>query len=427
MYTEDYKHNGIFLRRLLLKLLLIFSIIILLIWILPKFISYKPSNKNNNIKVKEESTDNKLFAENLTKLKDAALVYYKEDKLPLNSGDIQIVTLKELIKENLITNLYNSNKKKCDVKKSYAKITKLTDDYLLKIFISCDSKTDYLLVHVGKYDYCRNYICEKDTTKELLKEEDNNKEDKILDSKQTEKNTINDSKINISDEVNIEAEPDSKKENTKPNKSSNNKLSAFTSWSEYTRTSCNTANITCDINDFNCLKEIRTKKQIEQVGTYNKKYTTYSLSLKLNKVTRTKACKNYNYVTIQGITYKTTGNYEELFNLNGKNSTSSWTYKETITTKEIPSFGGNTYYRFVGADYSNCTNTCSEAPSYYYDVYIYTHPMIKVNNLIEGCDSIEYKDINSYTVAKKQEIALREEPLYANACYESTRTRNIIK
>lgn len=412
MYTEDYQYKGFFFRNLVLKLLLIITIIFIVIWIVPKFISYKPSNKKTTINIKEENINDDSISTNLSKLKSASLLYYKENKLPKEKNDIELVTLKELQKEKLITELTDSSGKTCDSKKSYAKLTKEEDDYLLKIYVKCDNKDDYLLVHVGEYSYCTNTICEIDKNKkdenEKEKEEENTPQ--LVNNPQTE-------------ETNENLENDS---HTPPLTSVPIKLSSFTEWSPYTRTSCATSEITCNQNDSTCLTEVRLKKQTEKIGKYIKEYHTSSLVLNRKAIMKAKACSNYNYVIIQGKIYKTLGDYEEILSLNNRQSTSNWSYKGTITTTKTPTFGSNKYYKFIGADFKNCGETCTTNPSYYYDVYEYNKPIIKTSSTTESCNSIIEKSINVYQVTKKLETARREEPLYATACYQSTRTRKKI-
>ena len=405
VYTEEYRHNGFFFRKFILKILLIITVIFLVVWLLPKLISYKPSNsKQKSIQITEENTQDRTVSDHLSKLKVAALTYYKEDKLPKENQDIALVTLKELQKEQLISELVDSNNQVCDGKKTYAKLTKLEDDYLLKLFVKCGKKKDYSLIHVGKYSYCTNSICEKDHTKDDIKEEKMEEEPVLVNSEQKE-DVIE--KVDSSLSTNNMAQV---------------KLSNFSNWSEYIKTSCNTTEVSCNVSDFSCLTEIRMKKQTEKVGTYTKNYHTYSLDLNKKAIIKTKACSNYNYVIIQGSIYRTLGNYEEILSLN-RTSTANWTYKGTISTATTPNFGANKYYKYVGADFKNCQETCSSTPAYYYDVYEYNKAITKVSTTTENCNNIVQKNINVYQIIKKLETAKREEPLYATACYQSTRVR----
>lgn len=413
MYTEDDQYNGLLYRKLILKLLLILAVLILVIWLVPKFISYRPSNKKNTLNIKEENINHDQTSENFSKLKAASLLYYKENKLPKEKNDIESVTLKELQEEKLIAELNDSTGKSCDSKKSYVKLTKVeNDDYLLKIYLRCNEKTDYQLAHVGKYSYCTNTICEKDQNKKNEKEPENKEEDKPQIVNNTESNEINEQTENVN----------------QPQSSNSNpiRLSNFTEWSPYIRTSCTSEEVICSPTDLTCLTEVRLKKQTEKVGKYIKEYHTSSLVLNKKAVIKTKACQNYNYIIIQGKIYKTLGNYEEIFLLNNKQSTSNWSYKGIISTSTTPNFGSNKYYKFIGADFKDCKETCTTNPSYYYDVYEYTKPIIKTNSTTEDCNRVIEKSINVYQVVKKLETARREEPLYATACYQSTRTRKKI-
>lgn len=433
MYTEDYRHNGFFIRKLLLKVILIIAILALLIWIVPKFMSYKPSNKTKNatdaIKITERNTKKTDLKENLQALKDASLIHYKEDKLPKEKGDIEIVTLEQLIDEKLITEL-SIDKEKCDKKKSYAKITKLEDDYLLKVSIVCGSKTDYLLIHVGKYDYCTNTICEKDESKKPNEKEENK------DKKVEEERTKREERIAINPKEKEETKPDdistiSSATNNKVEKSAH--LTSFGAWSNYTKTSCDTPTISCDINDKNCLKEVRVKKEAELVREEAKSYSTVSLGLIHKSSRMVTACKSYNYISIQGITYRTTGNYDQISYLGNRSSTDSWQYIETISTKTTPNFGGNKYYKFIGVDWSSCGSTCPDGPSYFYEVYQYMRPLIRVNNFLDGCSGVagtsgvDNKVIKNYTIAKFPHTVSRMEQVYQDVCYESVRTRELVK
>ncbi len=432
MYTEDYKHNGIFARRIILKVILMLSIIILLVWIVPKFISYKPSNKLKNttsIKVSEKNVNANSMKESLQKLKDAAILYYKKEKLPKNDGDIELVTLKQLTKDKLLTEL-RVNNKKCDVNKSYAKLTKLKDDYLLKVFISCELKTDYLLIHVGEYNYCTNTICEKDSIKDELVEKDEKDNTKTLFADNSNSN-VTEEKVNTTEEIqesNIkqnESLEEDKKIKVPVISKPTTKLSKFSSWSNETKTSCNTQEITCDINDKNCLKEVKVIKRMEET-TIPKNYTTNSLVLKFTGNMYISVCKNYNYVTIQGNTYRTLGNYDEILTMAPRISTNSWSYKGIISTSVTPSFGGKKFYKFVGADYSNCSQTCSNGPNYYYDLYEYNYGLSKVSSTTEGCNIYDRKNVNSYNIAKQIQTVTRNEIVNREVCYMSTRTREIV-
>ena len=50
--------------------------------------------------------------------------------------------------------------KPCDTLKSYVEMTKYTEEYRLKVNLSCGDYEDYIIVYLGCYDYCDG-LCEK--------------------------------------------------------------------------------------------------------------------------------------------------------------------------------------------------------------------------------------------------------------------------
>ena len=174
MYTEEYEKRGFPIGSFLVKLLLVVIFVLLLVWLLPKFIlpRLNTSSTSNTSSCKGSSTcevvgldalTSQIFSDNLEKMKDAAITYYTADRLPTVVGDSQQMTLSDMIGKKLITPLIDKNNKAVDVEKSYVKITKMNDEYLLKVNIKDSEKEDYILVHLGCYSYCDSYICQKQT------------------------------------------------------------------------------------------------------------------------------------------------------------------------------------------------------------------------------------------------------------------------
>ena len=106
-------------------------------------------------------------------MKQAAISYYTDERLPQNVGDSKTMTLSDMIGLKIITPLVDKNNKAVDVEKSYIKITKTEDEYILKVNIKDSEKEDYILVHLGCYNYCDSYICEKKQTDVIIKGDKN--------------------------------------------------------------------------------------------------------------------------------------------------------------------------------------------------------------------------------------------------------------
>lgn len=177
MYTEEYERRGFPFRDFLLKLILVIIFVFLLVWLLPKFIRPTINNyTSNNTKASTSESSgsynlsgldaltSQIFAQNIDRMKEAAISYYTDERLPQNVGDSETMTLSDMIGKKIIVALIDKNNKACDVEKSYVKITKVDEEYILKINLKDSEKEDYILVHLGCYTYCDSYICQKQTT-----------------------------------------------------------------------------------------------------------------------------------------------------------------------------------------------------------------------------------------------------------------------
>lgn len=151
MKEENEYDKPIFpLRKILLRLALIIAIIILVAWLVPKFFTNK-NTTDKTTKVKNTTETVKIESNNMQKLQSAGLKYFNKENISSSEG--KKITLNELIENKLVQEIKN-NGKTCDVKKSYVKLTKTNDAYLLKTSLTCGKTTDYKLLNVGEYSYC---------------------------------------------------------------------------------------------------------------------------------------------------------------------------------------------------------------------------------------------------------------------------------
>ena len=172
MYTEEYENRGFPFRNFLLKLILIIIFVFLLVWLLPKFIApavNKDLKNNSSNTTQINALTSQIFADNLNKMKEAAILYYTDERLPENNGEFKQMTLSEMIGLKLITPLIDKNNKAVDVEASYVKITKSDNEYILKVNIKDSEKEDYILVHLGCYTYCKGNVCEKKSENIIIK------------------------------------------------------------------------------------------------------------------------------------------------------------------------------------------------------------------------------------------------------------------
>ena len=420
MQFDDKSHAYKF-RSFLLKLVVIVAIVTLLIWLLPKFTSYKKNDKNSSNKKEVLNNVSSEFKNNQLKLKDIAFKYYNDDNLPENIGDKSKVTLDELIKLKLASDL-SCDGKKCDKSGSYIEITKLDSDYLLKINLKCNNLDDYLIFHVGKYDYCTDTICEVNNDREVKIDTDSSLDDNnSLDQNNNDNDgdSVDDNKSNDkSDDTTDDKSDDSKKDD------SSNGLSDFGKWSEYAKTSCDTENITCDINDKNCLEEVKVYKRLEKVGEKKITFRIYPPTITNTGSKTEMLCDKYNYLQINNTMYYTDGNYGEVLLLN-KNSTASWNYDGKVSFSKSPTADYRKYYKFAGVDYSECGDKCGSNIKYYYDVYTYKASLNVKNSSL--CSSVKSVSYQVYSIKNIIETKTDSRDVYATACYKSVRNRNLIQ
>ena len=102
-----------------------------------------------------------IFNNNLRDIKDAAISYFTNEKLPKKVGDKVTISLKQMKDKKLIIAVVDSTGKACSDDKTYVEVTKEKNEYVMKIFLSCSDMEDYILVHLGCYDYCKDNVCEK--------------------------------------------------------------------------------------------------------------------------------------------------------------------------------------------------------------------------------------------------------------------------
>lgn len=152
-------NNGFTLKEVIFNLLFIILFVFILLWLFPSK-SFLNSNGIYNSE-NEQAQTNHIFNQNITVMKEAAISYFTTSRLPKNVGDSVTMTLRQMRDKKLLLSLIDSNGNVCDEGISYIEMTKEKDEYLLKVTLSCSDFDDYILVHLGCYDYCDGDICEK--------------------------------------------------------------------------------------------------------------------------------------------------------------------------------------------------------------------------------------------------------------------------
>ena len=175
MYEE--RRDSFSLRDIILQILFVALFIFILMWLFPtkKFVTnYVDSTIEDAVKnalgdyefgggINSEAFANQLFNQNVMMMKNSAKDYFTLSRLPEKNGDQVKITLKQMLDEKIILPFVDSKGKACDTEASYVLVTKTDTEYLMKVNLKCSDYEDYLMVHMGCYDYCSTTICESKT------------------------------------------------------------------------------------------------------------------------------------------------------------------------------------------------------------------------------------------------------------------------
>lgn len=187
MYEERKSKLDINVKSLIIKLGLV-----LLIAFIICFIIFRPKNNKETISL----------SNSINNVKDAAIMYFKENMTIKNIGEHEKITLEDLEKNNYINKETDLNNYSCNVKNSYAYLLKTRDnEFILKVELNCENTTEAKRFNLKTSDFKSTVI------DEIVEDEKNEKpKEEVTPEKEEEKQEI---------------KPPIKEE--KPNKENNNK------------------------------------------------------------------------------------------------------------------------------------------------------------------------------------------------------------
>ncbi len=161
---EERRHTFSF-KDIILQLLLVILFIFIMIWLFPTK-NYLKENFVGREELSEEISSQlealygRLFTDNVESMKSAAQGYFTNERLPQKLGDSVTLTLGEMLEKKLVIPFKDSNNESCDIDKSYVKVTKMDNEYQMKVQLTCSDYADYIIVYMGCYDYCDSALCE---------------------------------------------------------------------------------------------------------------------------------------------------------------------------------------------------------------------------------------------------------------------------
>lgn len=112
--------------ELFIKIIIVFIFILIIVWLVAKI-----ANKN-----KLSDT----FKNNINNMEKVATDYFKDVDLPLEKGKSKEITLGEMLEKGLIVSSEDQKEGSCDTTKSFSKITRKKDNYVLETTLECGNE-----------------------------------------------------------------------------------------------------------------------------------------------------------------------------------------------------------------------------------------------------------------------------------------------
>jgi len=146
-YMYEERKNRFSLRDIILQILLLVLFVFILVWLFPT---------KNFLKEQNVVENDKLYTDYMTSMSTAAKDYFTTNKVPTKVGESVKLTLNEMLDKKLVLPI--GGKASCDLEKSYIEVTKMDEDYRLRVELSCEDYADYIVVTLGCKDFC-NLTC----------------------------------------------------------------------------------------------------------------------------------------------------------------------------------------------------------------------------------------------------------------------------
>lgn len=163
----DENNSKFTVKDVFLQLLFMVLFLFILMWLFPtkEFVTnYVDGALDKKLEQKLDPIYERFFNENISAMQEAGKSYFTNARLPQKVGNKEKITLGEMLDNHLLVSFKDSNGKSCDTEKSYIEVTKESEEYVMKVNLSCTDQEDYILVHMGCYQYCTTAICEKQAT-----------------------------------------------------------------------------------------------------------------------------------------------------------------------------------------------------------------------------------------------------------------------
>lgn len=169
---------------LFIKIIIIFVFVLIIIWLISK------------IRLKTKVSD--TFKNNINNMETVATNYFKDVDLPLEKGKSLKITLKDMIDKGLIVSNDKDSSVSCNQSKSYSKITRKKNNYLMSTTLNCGEEKNTITKKFSFKD-CKNCI---NNTKKENTSVNKNKENKVVE--ETKNNSDVKTSTNQGNNTNLE-------------------------------------------------------------------------------------------------------------------------------------------------------------------------------------------------------------------------------
>lgn len=329
--------------------------VFLLVWLLPK------PNLN--------PLYDRVFADNIQMIKEAAKSYYTVERLPKEVDQTVKMTLDQMIADKLVLTIVDSKGNTCDGQASYVEVRKTETEYLIKTSLTCSDRTDYVIEHFGCYDICNNTCVP--TEKPVVKSTSTKKTTNTVVKKEVQPEPvitiINENKNIINNNV-----PPAPTPTPKPTPKPTQKTYEYTyrkyittnygDWSPWSNEIryVDADKIQFGCTNTKCVEVAPNSPRLETVGTKTTTTTVYATDSKGNKIELPKrdkkdslittyqvqACANYDYIIYDSGTYQYTAGAQ-------------WSGPTVVKVYSMPDDTPTEHYELIKAGYDEgCVGEC---------------------------------------------------------------------
>lgn len=109
--------------------------------------------------VQPENPVNISLEEQLDELERATLEYLTSENLPTELNASKTIRLKILVNKGIVTGITDGENNRCDVNESYSEVTRLENNYAVKMSLTCGKNKASRVIYVGCFERCNGSVC----------------------------------------------------------------------------------------------------------------------------------------------------------------------------------------------------------------------------------------------------------------------------